>query len=136
MNSVTPSSQPTKLDTQPKLPCSVFGMRYTCHCLRVNPRSWSSSTCQLLSTPSATTHSFKIGSVSVSQTVSDCFKLNFGVPQCSLLGPWLFSIYNKALNQVMSKYMDVKYHFILAPSCLTIYLLETRQIYLISSRPA
>ena len=59
--------------------------------------------------------SVKIGSV-----ISECFKLTFGAPQGSVLGPLLFSLYTPP-SQIIAKYMDVKYHFY-ADSQLFIHL--------------
>ena len=129
---VTPSSQATNLDTQWKLACGVFRMRYTYCCLRVCRWPWFSLTCQSLSTPSTITNSLlsvnKVwlhwnrhkmvynispGPLSISQNWISylCFKSNFRVPHCSVLGPSLFSIYTTPFSQVIAKYMDVKYHY-------------------------
>ena len=60
--------------------------------------------------------------VKIGSAVSDCFKLNFGVPQGSVLGPLLFSLYTSPLSKVMAKFKDVKYHFYADDSQLFVHL--------------
>ena len=61
-------------------------------------------------------------SVKIGSALSDLFKLKFGAPQSSVLGPLLFSLYRTALSQVIRKYTGVKYDFYVDDTQLFIHL--------------
>ena len=61
-------------------------------------------------------------SVKIGSLISECFKLNFGVPQGSVLGSLLFSLYTSPLSQIIAKFKDVKYRFYADDSQLFVHL--------------
>ena len=50
-------------------------------------------------------------SVKIGSTLSDLQKLLFGVPQCSVFGPLLFSLYISPLSTLIGKHKGVNFHF-------------------------
>ena len=61
-------------------------------------------------------------SVKIGSTLSDLQKLLFGVPQGSVLGPLLFSLYTSPLSTLIGKHKGVKFHFYADDSQLHVHL--------------
>ena len=63
-------------------------------------------------------------SVKIGSTLSDLQKLLFGIPQGSVLGPLLFSLYTSPLSTLIGKHKGVKFHFYADDSQLYVHLLH------------
>ena len=61
-------------------------------------------------------------SIKIGSSLSDLQKLPFGVPQGSLLGPLLFSLYTSQLSTLIGKHKGVKCHFYADDSQLYVQL--------------
>ena len=49
--------------------------------------------------------------IKIGSTLSELHELLFGVPQGSVLGPLLFSLYTTPLSKIIGMHPDIKYHF-------------------------
>ena len=72
-------------------------------------KHWFDITSALLSLSSFLTNRFQI--VVASNSKSQPFLLEFGIPQGSVLGPLLYSLYTTPLHSMISKYPGIRCHF-------------------------
>ena len=65
--------------------------------------------------------------IKIGSTLSDVCKLLFGVPQGSVLGPLLFSLYTRPLSLIISKHKGIKFHFYADDSQVYIHLSQKNE---------
>ena len=61
-------------------------------------------------------------SIKIGCTLSNVCKLLFGVPQCSVPGPLLFSLYSTPFSLIIGKHKGIKFHFYADDSQVYVHL--------------